>query len=84
MKKIQSKSRIALTGTPIQNNVLELWSIFEFLFPDYLGSFREFRGEFRSLLDMQLVSLDMSKMELTNEQTKVLNSLHQKVLPFIL
>ncbi len=38
MKSLNSRLRLALTGTPIQNNVAELWSIFDFLMPLYLGN----------------------------------------------
>lgn len=36
IKKIKAKSKFALTGTPIENNLLELWSIFDFVMPGYL------------------------------------------------
>lgn len=36
IKKIKSKSKFALTGTPIENNLVELWSIFDFVMPGYL------------------------------------------------
>lgn len=36
VKRIKSKNRFALTGTPIENSLLELWSIFDFIMPGYL------------------------------------------------
>ncbi len=45
-RKLQAEFRIALTGTPIENRLMELWSIFAFLNPGYLGSQRAFRREF--------------------------------------
>lgn len=36
VKRLQSAHRLALTGTPIENSLAELWSIFDFLMPDYL------------------------------------------------
>ena len=44
-KRIQP-FRIALTGTPVENRLLELWSIMEFLNPDYLGKREHFRQQF--------------------------------------
>nr|WP_207640419.1 DEAD/DEAH box helicase [[Eubacterium] cellulosolvens] len=43
VKSLESDIRIAMTGTPIENNVLELWSIFDFLNPGLLGSREEFK-----------------------------------------
>ncbi len=41
-KSIRSKYRFALTGTPIENTLSELWSIFDFILPGYLGSHSHF------------------------------------------
>ena len=38
--------RLILSGTPIQNNVLELWGLFDFLMPSFLGSARDFRTQY--------------------------------------
>lgn len=38
IKSLSANHRLILTGTPIQNNVLELWSLFDFLMPGFLGS----------------------------------------------
>lgn len=37
VKRLQAQHRLILTGTPIQNSVLELWSLFDFLMPGFLG-----------------------------------------------
>lgn len=46
IKCINSKVRFALTGTPIENNLLELWSIFDFIMPGYLYDKTEFKNKF--------------------------------------
>ena len=46
IKSLRSSVRIAMTGTPIENNVLELWSLFDFLDPGLLGSREEFKHYF--------------------------------------
>ncbi len=45
VKAITSDCRFALTGTPIENRLSELWSIFEFLMPGYLFGYRRFKEE---------------------------------------
>jgi superfamily II DNA or RNA helicase len=47
-KQIESRSRFALTGTPIENRLSELWSIFDFLMPGYLFSYARFRERFET------------------------------------
>ncbi|EFA86022.1 SNF2-related domain-containing protein [Heterostelium album PN500] len=42
VKQLKSNHRLILSGTPIQNNVLELWSLFDFLMPGFLGTERQF------------------------------------------
>lgn len=49
VKGLNAKHRFALTGTPIQNNLLDLWSIFDFLLPGYLPSFKNFKYEYGEL-----------------------------------
>lgn len=46
VKKIKSRCNIALTGTPIENNLMELWSIFDFIMPGYLFTKERFRERF--------------------------------------
>ena len=46
IKALQSNHRLILSGTPIQNNVLELWSLFDFLMPGFLGSEKLFNERF--------------------------------------
>lgn len=45
VKSVVSSFRIALTGTPIENRLSELWSIFDYLMPGFLYSYRRFRTE---------------------------------------
>ena len=46
VKAIRSEHRVVLTGTPLENSVLDLWSIFDFLMPGYLGSAQDFRERY--------------------------------------
>ncbi len=46
VKKVISNHRLILSGTPIQNNVLELWSLFDFLMPGFLGTEKVFQDRF--------------------------------------
>ncbi len=50
IKKLNARYRLALTGTPMENNPTELWSIFDFLLPGYLPSPRKFKSEYVSPL----------------------------------
>ena len=46
VRSVSARHRFALTGTPIENRLAELWSIFDFLMPGMLGSYRHFRDRF--------------------------------------
>src|SRR5260370_34268757 len=46
VKAIKATHKLVLTGTPLENSVLDLWSIFDFLMPGYLGSALEFRDRY--------------------------------------
>ena len=46
VKAVRAGHRLVLTGTPMENSVLDLWSIFDFLMPGYLGSATDFRERY--------------------------------------
>lgn len=46
VKNLRAQHRLILSGTPIQNNVLELWSLFDFLMPGFLGTEASFNERF--------------------------------------
>ncbi len=46
VKRLHAKQRFALTGTPIENSLVELWSIFDFLMPYYLYHYSYFLEQF--------------------------------------
>jgi len=48
VKAIRSRHRLVLTGTPLENSVLDLWSIFDFLMPGYLGSAKDFKERYEA------------------------------------
>ncbi len=60
VKKIKARTKIALTGTPIENSVLELWSIFDFIMPGYLNSIMKFKEKF-GIKDFDDASMDRIK-----------------------
>ncbi|CAI5731599.1 unnamed protein product [Hyaloperonospora brassicae] len=82
VRKLMALHRVALIGTPLQNNVTDLWALFEFLMPGYLGDFVAFRREFVFPITKS------AQRNATTKQKKVaaiaIARLHQKVLPFIL
>ena len=46
VRRFDARNRVALTGTPVENHLTELWSVLEFLNPGYLGSHEQFRQQF--------------------------------------
>lgn len=47
VKSIKSDVKFALTGTPLENSILELWSIFDFIMPGYLASLTKFQSKYK-------------------------------------
>lgn len=74
VKAIESTTRFALTGTPIENRLSELWSIFEYLMPGYLYSYKHFKEHFEEQI--------MQGGEASEK--KALTKLHAMVQPFLL
>ncbi|MBS0426817.1 MAG: DEAD/DEAH box helicase, partial [Proteobacteria bacterium] len=50
---IDARQRLALSGTPMENHLGELWSLFDFLMPGFLGSAARFRARFRTPIERQ-------------------------------
>ena len=46
IKSVIAQTKFALTGTPIENSLAELWSIFDFIMPGYLFSYKEFKSSY--------------------------------------
>lgn len=53
VKKLNADARIALTGTPVENRLSDLWSLFDFLNPGLLGSAKRFKGFVKSLSERE-------------------------------
>ncbi|HET6609784.1 MAG TPA: DEAD/DEAH box helicase [Rhodopila sp.] len=49
--RLKAKQRLCLSGTPLQNHLGELWSLFDFLAPGFLGSARAFKTRFRTPIE---------------------------------
>ena len=81
-RRLNSRFKLILTGTPVQNKVNEVWACFDFLMPNFLGSSVEFSREFAKPISKgQRVGAGASDIALSMEKLKLL---HQQVLPFIL
>ena len=82
VKSVQCKHRVLLSGTPIQNNVLELWSIFDFLMPGFLGTEKQFNQQYSKPITKMRDAKAKSKEQ--EAGTLALERLHRQVLPFLL
>lgn len=71
IKQINAKTRFALTGTPIENSLSELWSIFDFIMPGYLFSYRKFKENY----EMPIIK---------EENSELMAKLRMLIEPFIL
>jgi SNF2 family DNA or RNA helicase len=71
VKVLAANQRLALSGTPIENTSMELWSLFDFLMPGFLGTQEWFRGEW---------ALPVEKYK-DSEKTEMLK---QMIYPFVL
>ena len=71
VKKIQGTHRLALTGTPIENSLAELWSLFDFLMPEYLFNYNYFKRNFETPI-------------VKNNDQEITKRLQRMVEPFIL
>ncbi len=70
-KRLQARHRLILTGTPLENSLLDLWSMFDFLMPGYLGPAKAFRDRYETPITK------------TNDAA-ALKRLRRRVHPFLL
>ena len=66
VKNLNAKVKFALTGTPIENSLLELWSIFDFIMPGYLAN----RDKFQTLYSVKELDKENSNLNRLNTQIK--------------
>lgn len=71
VRRVNARMKLALTGTPVENRLAELWNIFEFILPGYLGTYSKFREKY--------------EQPITDADDKVARStLSKLVSPFVL
>ena len=78
LKEIPTSNKLLLTGTPLQNNLPELWSLLHFLLPDVFSSL----SQFQSWFDFSAENKDDEKE--TSKRAKVVEKLHGILKPFLL
>lgn len=61
--KLQSKNRIMLTGTPVQNHLGELWNLFQFVNPGLLGTFEDFNRRFIQPIEQHSNRIVQSRLD---------------------
>jgi len=82
VRQLVASHRVILTGTPIQNGVIELWALFDFLMPGYLGSEKHFTARYaRPILNSRDAKSSAKGQE---AGALAMESLHRQTLPFIL
>lgn len=82
VKKVRAEHRLLLSGTPIQNDVVELWSLFDFLMPGFLGTEREFKQSY-GIASARSVAAKKGG-GLTEQGALATGKLHKQVMPFVL
>lgn len=71
VKKIKAETKFALTGTPLENSILELWSIFDFIMPGYLANLTKFQSKYKI-------------KDFDEESENLIKGLSKQINPFIL
>ena len=71
VKEILADTRYALTGTPIENSLAELWSIFDYIMPGYLFKYKKFKTEYETPI-------------VKDNDTKAMEKLKMLIEPFVL
>jgi len=83
LKQYHSANRLLLTGTPLQNNLSELWSLLNFLLPEIFDDLRVFQSWFDAK-DLHEDKEEMARVVAQEQQNSILTTLHQILTPFLL
>lgn len=85
IKNVNAKVKFALTGTPIENNLMELWSIFDFIMPGYLYNKSKFKSIFvnndKNIIDLKnLIKPFILRRTKKEVITELPNKIEQKII----
>ncbi|XP_066535882.1 lymphoid-specific helicase [Hoplias malabaricus] len=80
LKTLPTDNKLLLTGTPLQNNLAELWSLLNFLLPDVFDDLKSFESWF----DISTITSDAESLVVNEREQNILNMLHQILTPFLL
>ncbi|KAF6176648.1 hypothetical protein GIB67_034510 [Kingdonia uniflora] len=92
VKQLKAEHRLILSGTPIQNSILKLWSLFDFLMPGFHGTERQVDDDsvlpiqFQTAYGKPLLASKDSKCsaKFSEAGTLAMEALHKQVMPFLL
>lgn len=86
VKELKGNCKIALTGTPLENSVSELWSIFDFLMPGYLGTNIMFNQKYNikdttkeSVKKLEILKIQIDPFMLRRKKKEVIKDLPDKI-----
>lgn len=80
LRELDSRQRLLLTGTPLQNNLHELWSLLNFLLPQMFSS----SDDFDEWFNLSGADQGESEAEKENRNKKIIEQLHRIMRPFLL
>uniref|UniRef100_A0A3B3SHY7 Helicase, lymphoid specific n=1 Tax=Paramormyrops kingsleyae TaxID=1676925 RepID=A0A3B3SHY7_9TELE len=80
LKTYPTDNKLLLSGTPLQNNLAELWSLLNFLLPDVFDDLKSFESWF----DISTISSDAESIVASEQENNILHMLHQILTPFLL
>lgn len=85
LKRINTSNRLLLTGTPLQNNLAELWSLLNFILPDIFTDFEIFNKWFDfNDIDLKTSSKKLRKIINNELEKNLISNLHMILKPFLL
>lgn len=83
LRTLRCENKLLLTGTPLQNNLTELWSLLNFLLPDIFSSLDNFENWFDFASNMGAEGAD-KEIVAQEQRNKVISKLHHILKPFLL